>query len=173
MGSLALAKLTSPMMHGPLFVLTLLTALGCGVIAGVLFAFSSFVMKGLGRLPPAQGIASMQSVNAAALTPAFMTALFGTAAACLAVIICSILSWHAPYAGYLLSGSLLYLLGAIGLTITFHVPRNQALDRVQPDSPDAGGHWDRYVTTWTAGNHVRAAAALAAAATLTIALTAR
>jgi uncharacterized membrane protein len=173
MGSLAPAGLTSPMMHGPLYVLTLMTALGCGVIAGVLFAFSSFVMKGLARVPPALGIASMKSVNAAAVTPAFMTALFGTAAACLAVIVCSILSWHQPYAGYLLSGGLLYLLGAIGMTITFHVPRNQALDRVRPDSPDAAGHWNRYVTTWTAGNHVRAAAALAAAAILTIALTAR
>lgn len=173
MGSLALVGLTSNMMHGPLFVLTLLTALGCGVIAGVLFAFSSFVMKGLAGLPPAQGIASMQAVNAAALTPAFMAALFGTAAACLAVIVCSVLSWHEPYAVYLLSGGLLYLLGVIGLTITFHVPRNQALGRVRPDSPDAAGHWGRYVTTWTAGNHVRAAATLAAAAALSIALTAR
>ena len=159
-------------MHNPLFLLTLLAALGCGVNAGVFFAFSSFVMKGLARVPPAQGIASMQSVNAAALTPAFMTALFGTAAACLALIACSVLSWHQPYAGYLLAGGLLYLLGAIGITVTFHVPRNQALDRVRPGSPDAAGHWSRYVTTWTAGNHVRAAAALAAAAILTLALTA-
>jgi uncharacterized membrane protein len=170
MGSLALAGLTNPMMNGPLFVLTLLAALGCGVIAGVLFAFSSFVMKGLARVPAAQGIASMQSVNAAALTPAFMTALFGTAAACLAVIVCSILSRHQPYAGYLLSGGLLYLL-AIGVTVAFHVPRNQALDRVRPGSPGAAAHWNRYVSTWTAANHVRAAAALAAAAVLTIALT--
>jgi uncharacterized membrane protein len=172
MGSLALAGLTSPMMNGPLFVLTLLAALGCGVIAGVFFAFSSFVMKGLARVPPAQGTASMQSVNAAALTPAFMTALFGTAAACLAVIVCSVLSRHQPYAGYLLSGGLLYLLGAIGVTVTFHVPRNQALDQVRPGSPGAAAHWNRYVTTWTAANHVRTAAALAAAAVLTIALTA-
>lgn len=172
MGSLILTGLTRPMMHNPLFLLTLLAALGCGVIAGVFFAFSSFVMKGLARVPPAQGIASMQSVNAAALTPAFMTALFGTAAACLALIVCSVLSWHQPYAGYLLAGGLLYLLGAIGITVTFHVPRNQALDRVRPGSPDAAGHWSRYVTTWTAGNHVRTAAALAAAALLTLGLTA-
>jgi uncharacterized membrane protein len=161
------------MMHGLLFVLTLLTALGSGVVAGVLFAFSSFVVKALARLPQAQGIAAMQSINAAAITPAFMTALFGTAAACLAVISCSILCWQAPYAVYLMSGGLLYLLGTIGLTVTFHVPRNQALDRLQPDSPAASGHWDRYVVTWTAGNHIRAAAAVAASAALTIALTAR
>ena len=40
-----------------LFVLKLLAALGCGLSAGVLFGFSSFVMSALGRLPPPQGIA--------------------------------------------------------------------------------------------------------------------
>lgn len=38
------------------FVLKLFSALGCGLIAGVFFAFSSFVMSALARLQPAQGI---------------------------------------------------------------------------------------------------------------------
>jgi uncharacterized membrane protein len=38
-------------------------------------------MKALARLQPAQGIAAMQSINLAAVTPAFMTALFGSATA--------------------------------------------------------------------------------------------
>jgi uncharacterized membrane protein len=46
-----------------LFILKLLTALGCGLIAGVFFAFSVFVMSALARLQPAQGIAAMQSIN--------------------------------------------------------------------------------------------------------------
>ena len=41
-----------------LFVLTLVTALGCGLVGGIFFAFSSFVMRALTRLPPAQGIAA-------------------------------------------------------------------------------------------------------------------
>jgi len=40
-----------------LFTLTLVAALGCVAMAGVFFAFSAFVMGGLARLPPAQGIA--------------------------------------------------------------------------------------------------------------------
>jgi uncharacterized membrane protein len=68
-------------MDGLLVALTAVTALGCGLNAGVFFAFSSFVMKALARLQPAQGIAAMQSINAVAVNPAFMTALFGTAAA--------------------------------------------------------------------------------------------
>jgi uncharacterized membrane protein len=40
-----------------LFILTLLAALGCGLIAGV------FVMKAPTRLPTSHGIAAMQSIN--------------------------------------------------------------------------------------------------------------
>ena len=36
------------------FVLTLVAALGCALVGGVFFAFSSFVMKALGRLPAPQ-----------------------------------------------------------------------------------------------------------------------
>jgi uncharacterized membrane protein len=50
-----------------LVALTLVTALGCGLSAGALFAFSSFVMQALARLPTAQGIAAMQSINVVAL----------------------------------------------------------------------------------------------------------
>ncbi len=35
----------------------------CGLVAGVFFAFSTFVMSGLARLPPADGIRAMQSIN--------------------------------------------------------------------------------------------------------------
>lgn len=41
--------------EGPYFVLTVLGVLGTGVTAGVFCAFSTFVMRGLAALPPAQG----------------------------------------------------------------------------------------------------------------------
>ncbi len=69
-------------MTRPLEWVALGTALGCGLLAGVFFAFSAFVMPALRRLPAAQGIAAMQSINRLAVTPALMTALFGTAVAC-------------------------------------------------------------------------------------------
>jgi hypothetical protein len=58
-----------------LFTLKLLTALGCGLAAGVFFAFSTFVMPALVRLQPPQGIAAMQSINITAINPLFMIAL--------------------------------------------------------------------------------------------------
>jgi uncharacterized membrane protein len=50
----------------------------------------------------------------------------------------------------------------------YHVPRNNALDAVDPSAPGAADTWSHYVTTWTAWNHLRVAAPLAAAALLTI-----
>ena len=47
---------------GFLFTLTFVTALGCGLIGGLFFAFSVAVMQALARLPAAGGIAAMQSV---------------------------------------------------------------------------------------------------------------
>lgn len=158
------------MMNSFLFALTLVTALGCGLNAGIFFAFSSFVMKGLARLHPAQGVAVMQAINIAAVSFAFMLVLFGTAAACAALAGWALLAWHEPLAPYLLAGGALYLVGTILPTVVYHVPRNEALARVEPHGPDAESHWIRYLSGWTAWNHVRASSALAAAATLTIAL---
>ena len=158
------------MMNSYLFVLSLLAALGCAMMAGVFFAFSAFVMKALARLPAQQGVAAMQAINVAAVTFAFMAALFGTAVGCGALAVWALFAWDEHFAPYLLLGSSLYLLGTILLTIAYHVPRNEALARVEPHSAEAESHWKRYLSGWTAWNHLRAATALAAAATLTIAL---
>ncbi len=157
-------------MEGFLFALTLLGALGCGLVGGVFFAFSTFVMKALGRLPAEQGVAAMQAINVAAVTFTFMAALFGTAVVCGVLVVWALLAWDERFAQYLLVGSLLYLVCTILLTIAYHVPRNEALARVEPRGAEAESHWRRYLSSWTAWNHVRAAAALAAATTLTIAL---
>jgi uncharacterized membrane protein len=153
-----------------LVALTLVTALGCGLSAGALFGFSSFVMGALARLPAAQGIAAMQSINVVAVTPVFMTALFGTAAACVAVAVWALVDWDGSFGPWLLAGSVLYLVGPIGLTMGYHVPRNNALAAAEPTDPDAEALWRRYVTEWTRGNHVRVVTGLAAAAALTGAL---
>ncbi len=80
----------------PYFALKLFSALGCGLVAGVFFAFSTFVMSALARLQPAQGITAMQSINITAINPLFMVALFGTAAICLFLAASSLLKWHQP-----------------------------------------------------------------------------
>lgn len=153
-----------------LFALTLLAGLGCGLVAGVFFAFSVFVMKALARLPPAEGIGAMQSINIVVLNAWFLTAFLGTAAACIVAVVSSVLRWREPGAAYLLVGGVLYLIGTLLVTIVFNVPRNEALAAVAPTDPNAANLWSGYVASWTAWNHVRTAAALAAAASFGIAL---
>jgi uncharacterized membrane protein len=157
-------------MTGPLGWAVLAAALGCGLSAGVFFAFSAFVMSALARLPAAQGIAAMQSINRLAVTPVFMTALFGTALACAGLAAWALAGWGQRPAPWVLAGCALYLVGAIVVTITANVPLNNALAAIRPDGADAAGRWSSYLSRWTAWNHLRAAAAFAAAGLLFVAL---
>jgi uncharacterized membrane protein len=153
-----------------LFGITFCTVLGSGLMAGVFFAFSAFVMNALSRLPAAQGIVAMQSINIAAVTPAFMTALFGTAAACGILALVSLFAWHRRGSGYLLAGSLSYLIWAVLVTVLFNVPLNERLALTTPATAESGTLWASYLTRWTAWNHVRAIGAFTAAALLIVAL---
>lgn len=153
-------------MSSSLFALTFVTAVACGLIGGVFFAFSTFVMRGLGRVPAAHGIVSMQSINVAAISAVFMTALFGAALACVAVAVGSLTAWDEPFAAPMLAGSVLYLVGTILPTMAANVPRNDALAALDPATNQAAGYWARYLRGWTAWNHVRTAGALAASAAL-------
>ncbi|AFY92712.1 DUF1772 domain-containing protein [Chamaesiphon minutus] len=143
--------------------LKLITVIGCALIAGVFFAFSTFVMNALSRLPPAQGIAAMQSINIIAINPLFMTALFGTAATCLLLAVSTLAKLSQPDAVYVFIGSLLYLIGTVGVTISFNVPLNNALAIADPSSTESANLWAKYLTDWTFWNHVRTVAALIAA----------
>jgi uncharacterized membrane protein len=156
--------------NGVLFLLKLSSALGCGLIAGVFFAFSTFVMKALAQQPPAQGIAAMQSINITVINPWFMTAFLGTAVSCLFVAVSSLLKWDQPGAIYLLVGSLLYLIGTFLVTMVGNVPLNDALAIADPNSTEGANLWASYLTSWTMWNHVRTVAAIAASASFVMAL---
>ncbi len=153
-----------------LFTVILLSALGCGLIGGVFFAFSTFVMKALANLPPGQGIVAMKSVNVTVLNPLFLGVFLGTALGCVILTVSSVLMWQKPGAAFLLTGSALYLLGTVLVTIVCNVPRNDALAVLDPASAESAGLWAQYVASWTAWNHVRTVAALAASALFTMAL---
>lgn len=159
-----------PMSNRMLFILVMLSSLGCGLIGGVFFAFSTFVMPALARLPPAQGVAAMQSINVTVINAPFMLAFLGTAAGSALLIVLSVPRWHHPGRIYFLAGGILYLAGTIAVTFAFNIPRNDALAAVAPDSASAASLWPRFLAGWNTWNHVRGAAALIAAALLILGL---
>ena len=148
----------------------LLSALGAGLVAGIFFAFSSFVMKALGRLPRDQGIRAMQSINVTVLNPWLFSAFFGTAFGATILTVFGCLHWGNPGAGSLVAGGLLYLVGCIFVTIAFNMPLNNALAEVDPLIPGGEKFWEEYLSRWTAWNHIRTLMSFASAALMTMAL---
>lgn len=155
---------------GWVLALIFYAAIGTGAIGGIFFVFSNSVMGALRRLPPTQGLQAMQAINAAITTPPFLLGLVGTALVCAVLAVVSALRLDEPDGPLVLVASLLYFVGTMALTVVYHVPRNEALDRVDPASSDATELWRRYASGWTNWNHVRAMTSLAAAILFVVAL---
>ncbi|MBZ9966789.1 DUF1772 domain-containing protein [Mesorhizobium sp. BR1-1-2] len=144
--------------------LIFIAAIGSGVVGGVFFAFSNFVMPAMARLPASGGIAAMNSINVTVITPLFMTALFGTGLICLVLIAGAIIGWHQPGSVWLLAGAIIYLVGNPIVTMVFNVPLNDALAAVDPASSNGAAVWTTYLRDWVMWNHVRTVTAIAALA---------
>ncbi len=145
--------------------LALLAALGAAVVGGGLFAFSSFVMPALARLPPAVGIAAMQAINHDIIGSLYLLLFLALLPLSLGQLLAACSSTTSPAVVILLAaGAFLYAAGVFGLTIGYNVPRNEALAALSPDGAGSAEAWSAYLTGWTRGNHVRAVAALGAAA---------
>jgi uncharacterized membrane protein len=140
----------------------LATAVLCGVAGGVFFAFSTYVMPALERLAPGQAVAAMQTINVAAVAP-FTTVQGAPALLSVALIVDALVDWRGTASAVIVAAGVVYLIGLIGLTGGYHVPRNNALDRVDAAGPEAAAAWRRYAGPWTRGNHVRAVAGAVAA----------
>ncbi len=136
-------------------VLILVAIIGSGLIAGVFFAFSTFVMKALSRLTVKEGIRAMQAINITVLNPWFLGVFFGTAVVCIVLLVWSIINWQQTNSAYLIAASLFYLVGCFMVTGVFNVPRNEVLAKVDANSTDSENIWNSYIETWTTWNHVR------------------
>ncbi len=139
-------------------------------MAGLLFAFSSFIMTALGRLPQGQGPAAMNAINVAILNPSFAAVFFGTALLALGLAVVAVSQWGEAGAGAMLTGGLLYLVTVIGVTMVCNVPLNDAL-AAAPVASEAGQRlWQHYLTVWTGWNHLRTLGAAAATVAFILAL---
>jgi uncharacterized membrane protein len=152
------------------FVLIFAAAIGSGLVAGIFFAFSSFVMAALGRLPLDHGISAMNAINVTVINPTFFLAFFGTAALCLAASAGVALRWTATGGTLVLLASVLYLAGVIGVTMFRNVPLNNSLAAMSLGTPEAAAFWARYLNEWTMWNTVRTVAPVLAAVLFTVAL---
>jgi uncharacterized membrane protein len=144
-------------------------AIGSGLLGGVLFAFSSFVMPALRRIPAPQGISAMQSINRQATTFAFGALIAITVVLAVGVGLHAALRRDQPGAGWVVAGSISVLI-AVAITGALNVPRNDRLATLDADTAEAAQYWTTFLTEWILANHLRTAFCIIAAVSYTTSL---
>ena len=142
--------------------LTIFVALGSGLIAGLLFAFSNFMMRSLAQQTPESGIRTMQAINITIINPLFFLVFLGTALASVILAMTALPRFSSPGVLLLLIGCVIYIVGTFGVTMAFHVPLNDRLAVLDPTTAQAAEFWREYLSSWLQWNHVRTIAAILA-----------
>jgi uncharacterized membrane protein len=148
-------------------------AIGSALIAGLFFAFSTFIMTALGRIAPPAGIVAMNAINEDILRSLFMPVFFATTLGAAALAAIAPFRWNEPGAAAMLAGGGIYVLGMFVCTMVANVPLNNQLAAVAPDNAEAKSTWARYLKHWTLWNHVRTVSSTVACALFIAAIAAR
>jgi uncharacterized membrane protein len=153
----------------PFVILTSIAALFSAAAGGMMYVFSTFVMRGLDRTGPVDAITAMRGINAEANSnPAFLLGYFAATILALVVGIMAAIQLRHGGSWLVLAGAIFAILAAI-ITMAFNVPLNNHLDTVNPvglSAVDAAREWHAYMSTWTAWNHARTATSFIGAAML-------
>ena len=135
-------------------ILLWVTALSSGVMAGVYFTFSTFIMRAFGTLEAPLAVAAMNAINIVILRSLFMPLFFGSSVISVLLVVAAVMNWGESGAGMALLAGLLYFLGMFVCTVLFNVPLNNALGALAPSTDDFQ-LWTHYLKTWTNWNHLR------------------
>lgn len=144
-----------------------------GLSAGLFYAWAVSVIPGTKRIPDKSYLEAMQSINRAILNPAFFLIFFGS----LLLMISSTYLQFKADAGLafwlLLSATITYLIGTLGVTMFGNVPMNDALDVIRLSELDMEqlsqtrksyeGKWNQFHMIRTAFSVLAFAASLLAA----------
>jgi len=130
-------------------------ALSVGIMAGVYFTFSVFVMQSLDALERPAGMVAMQSINRIILRSLFLPLFFTSSLACLLLAVFGLMQWDSAGAWQMVTGGALYLVGMLLVTMAGNVPLNNALEATDAAGPEAEAMWRRYMQRWLPWNHVR------------------
>ena len=126
-------------------ILLCFAAVSVGLMAGIYFAFSVFVLQALDAAGRPVGMAAMQSINRIILKSAFLPLFFASSLACLLLAVFGVMHWASAGAWQMVIGGALYLVGMLVVTAAANVPLNNALEAM----------WRRYMARWLPWNHVR------------------
>ena len=149
------------------------TVVSVGIMAGVYFTFSVFVMRSLDAMDPPAGMLAMQSINRVIVRTLFLPIFFGSSLASAALVIFAIASPDLAGAEFALWGGAIYFLGMFLVTIVGNVPLNNRLEATDASGTDGSRMWQEYLSKWTMWNHVRTIACTASMVLLILAIASR
>ncbi|MCY4486014.1 MAG: DUF1772 domain-containing protein [Deltaproteobacteria bacterium] len=139
--------------------MAVLSVLFSGAIFGFFFAWVCSTMWGLDAADPNVAIAAMQAMNASVRNAVFAPAFFGTPFVLLATALIAWVTGESRAAWLFGAAGMLYLVGGMILTMTVHVPMNEALAQVETPLEPARARevWQGYSIPWQRWNTARAA----------------
>ena len=125
-----------------------------GLMAGIYFAFSVFVMQSLAQLPAHEGTRAMNAINDVIVKTAFLPLFFISSIAHLGLVIL-VLATEVEHAVLLGSAGAVYVLGMFFTTLVGNVPLNNRLAEYTEASEKQTDVWNDYLQRWVRLNHIR------------------
>ena len=95
----------------PVTLLIWFAALSAGIMAGVYFTFSVFVMRSLAELGDEPGARAMQSINRVILKSAFLPLFFASTLACAVLVVIGLIGMAGPQGWAVIAGSAISVIG--------------------------------------------------------------
>jgi uncharacterized membrane protein len=137
-----------------------IAAIGAGLMAGVYFAFSGFIMRSLDQLGAVPATDAMNAINEVILRSWFMALFFGSTL--LYAVLAAVAVFDTDLAGrwLLFTGGLIYVVGMFLCTALFNVPLNNRLANAGNDDNAKAETWTHYFKHWTRWNHLRSVCSL-------------
>ncbi|UJP10149.1 DUF1772 domain-containing protein [Microbacterium sp. KUDC0406] len=131
---------------------------------GTFWSFSTGVMPGLGRTDADTFVSAMTSINRAVVNPLFLLPIFLPP---VPLVWAGLISSEAPRGWLLIAAGVVFLLGAIVVTIAGNVPLNNALES---STATAAASRTAFERRWNVLNGVRSAASFGALVLAALAL---
>lgn len=129
------------------------SAIGCGLMAGLYFAFSTFILQAFDMNGPERAAQAMNAINVRILRSLFMPLFLGTTLTSAALAVIGLIHIGAPGGMAMLAGGAIYVIGMFVVTMVFNVPLNNAL--AAAGVAEVAEMWPRFLRGWLPWNHVR------------------
>ena len=126
-----------------------------GLMGGIYFAFSIFLLKSLSQLPELQAARAMNKINDVIVNTVFLPMFIVSTLWYAGLIIWSIVHWQNLNSAYLITAALVYIVGMFLVTAFGNVPLNNRLQRSASSDAALIRCWRRYHRQWAELNHLR------------------